>query len=167
MRPRCAVKGVTNRFRQFRPAGNATAIPRAGRMPSDLAAVISPMQQGLPLASPTRQITRFAMLFDLRYVSLNRFPAFDLPRIFFGHAPAHVVAAVPLEPAARIVRMNPSLFSPYRERLASVNAEIIQRAVPARRRDFCARKPARGKFRAAIGHVLAAKYPEGKHLLGR
>ena len=37
-----------------------------------------------------------------------------------------IVAAIPLEPSARIVRVNPAFFSPHLERLRRVHAEVIQ-----------------------------------------
>ena len=39
------------------------------------------------------------------------------------------IAAIPLEPAARIVGMNPALGAPYRERLAGIDTEIVERGI--------------------------------------
>jgi hypothetical protein len=39
-------------------------------------------------------------------------PAFDLALVLLWHAATHVVTAIPLEPAARIVRVDPSFVSP-------------------------------------------------------
>jgi hypothetical protein len=61
--------------------------------------------------------------FDLVDVAPNSFPPLDLPRLLLRHAAPNVVAAVPLEPAARIVRMNPALAAPDRQRLAGIDAE--------------------------------------------
>src|SRR6476646_3132343 len=58
-------------------------------------------------------ITVFAVAFDLRHVATHSVPAPDLSRILFWYSPAHVVAAIPLEPSARIVGMNPTLFAPH------------------------------------------------------
>ena len=60
-----------------------------------------------------------------RRIAFQRLIWRGLPR----HAAAHVVAAIPLEPAARIVGMQPSLGAPDRERLAGIDAEVIQRTV--------------------------------------
>jgi hypothetical protein len=40
---------------------------------------------------------------DLSDVPFDLLPAPDLPRVFFRHAAPHIVAAVPLEPTARII----------------------------------------------------------------
>jgi hypothetical protein len=77
----------------------------------------------LALARSTPGITRLAVPFDLVDVAPNSFPPLDLPRLLLRHAAPNVVAAVPLEPAARIVRMNPALAAPDRQRLAGIDAE--------------------------------------------
>jgi len=65
------------------------------------------MQQRLPLSPPAEQIAGFAMFLHLARVPLDRFPPPDLPPVFLRDAPANVIAAVPLKPAARVVVMNP------------------------------------------------------------
>lgn len=52
-------------------------------------------------------------------------PAFYLPLVFARQAPAQVIAAVPLEPAVRVIAVDPTVFLPNFKRLAGVNAEII------------------------------------------
>src|SRR5271165_719394 len=79
---------------------------------SNPATVVGPVQQCLALTRPTHGVAGLAMTFDLRNVASDRFPAFDLPRILFRHSAAHVVAAVPLKPAPRVIGMNPALFAP-------------------------------------------------------
>ncbi|MEY2585705.1 MAG: hypothetical protein QOD80_1731, partial [Verrucomicrobiota bacterium] len=64
------------------------------------------MEQGLALPRATREIARRAMLLQLRDVSPDRPPALDLAKIV-GMAPAEIITAIPLEPAARIVGMDP------------------------------------------------------------
>src|SRR5271166_5540954 len=59
------------------------------------------------------------------------FPTADLSVVFFRRAAAHVVAAVPLKPAAWIVGVNPSVLAPGGQRLARVDAEVIERTVAA------------------------------------
>src|SRR6478672_9396041 len=100
---------------------------------------------------------------NLRDVPSDRFPALNLARIFGRHAAAHVVATIPLEPAAWIVGMNPALVPPDRQGLASIDAKMVKRWVGTRRREPRARKPARGKFVAAISQVLSAEDAQGKH----
>ena len=89
------------------------------------------MHERLALARAAHGIARLAMLPDLRYVALHRLPSPELARILLGHAPAHVVTAIPLEPSARIVGMYPALLPPFQQGLAGVHAEIVQGAVAA------------------------------------
>jgi hypothetical protein len=77
--------------------------------PLNSPAVIRPVQERLALAPPAGRVARLAMFPDLRDVALHRLPATDLAGVLLGHPPAQVVAAIPLEPAARIVRM----FQPF------------------------------------------------------
>src|SRR5262249_9477509 len=102
---------------------------------------------------------------DLRRVSSDGLPALDLPRILIGDAAAHVVAAIPLKPAARVVGMDPPLMTPNRQWLASIDPEIVQRTIATRPSQLGACEPARRKLLAAIGHVLAAEHAKGEHLL--
>src|SRR5262245_40066672 len=95
----------------------------------DFSAVVGPVQQGLALAAPAQQIARLAFLFPLPDLPPDRLPALDLPLVLRRHAATHVVAAVPLEPAARVVVVEPAFLAPDRKRLACVDAEEIQRAV--------------------------------------
>ena len=97
----------------------------------DFAAVVGPVQQCLALAPPAQQIAGLAMLLDLPDMAADRFPAADLPRVLIRHAAAHVVAAIPLEPAARIVGMEPTFAPPFRQRLAGIDAEEIERRIAA------------------------------------
>ncbi len=76
---------------------------------------------------------------------------------------AHVIGAVPLKPAARIVQVNPSLFAPHRLRLTGVNAKVIQRAIALSQGEPGASKPGARKLAFAIGHVLAAERAELHH----
>jgi hypothetical protein len=69
------------------------------------------MQKGLTLFGMTRRIAGAAIVLDLRDVADHLFPATDLTRIILV-ATTHVIAAIPLEPAARIIRMDPTFGSP-------------------------------------------------------
>jgi hypothetical protein len=70
---------------------------------SNLATVIGPVQQSLALTRPARWVAGLAMPSNLRDVPSDRLPTLDLARIFGRHAATHVVATIPLEPAAWIV----------------------------------------------------------------
>ena len=84
------------------------------------------MKQCLTLPPATQQIAGFAILLDLLNVAANRLPAFDLPCVFLRQAAAHVIAAIPLEPAARIVAMDPAFAPPFRQRLTVIDPEKIE-----------------------------------------
>src|SRR5262245_29439079 len=99
------------------------------RLSSELAAVISPVEQSLTLPPVAQKIARLAVALDLSDVPTHGLPALDLPGVLLGQSPPHVVAAVPLEPAARVLRMDPSIPAPNRQRLAGVYPEIVQGAV--------------------------------------
>jgi hypothetical protein len=68
---------------------------------------------------------------NLRDMSSDRFLALNLARILDRHASPDVISAIPLKPAAWIVRVYPSFLSPNRERLACINAEVVEGAVAA------------------------------------
>ena len=89
-------------------------------------AVVSPVKQCLTLPRATQQIAGFAILLDLPNVAANRLPAFDLSCVFLRQAAAHVIAAIPLEPAARIVAMDPAFAPPFRQRLTGIDPEKIE-----------------------------------------
>jgi hypothetical protein len=90
------------------------------------------MQQRLALAAPAHEVAGLAMAPDLRYVPADGFPPPDLATVLGRHAAAHIVTAIPLEPAAGVGGMNPSFPAPDREWLTRIDAEKIQRAVASR-----------------------------------
>src|SRR5262245_32523010 len=152
--------------RLLRPA--AAAFPPArDAARSDFAAVVRPLEHGLPLPRPAGQVARLAVPLDLPDVPAHRLPSSDLPPVFIGHAAAHVIAAVPLEPTAGVVGVDPTLLAPHRQRLAGVDAEEVERAVAAARGQLGAGEPVFGKLLAGIGHVLAAEDAKPQHLLRR
>jgi len=106
------------------------------------------------------------MFFQLRDVAANGAPTTDLTQVIFAAAPA-IISAIPLEPPARVVGMNPAFASPFRQRLRCVHAKIIQRGARPIRREPRAFEPARRKFFPTIGHVFPAKDAECEHLLRR
>ena len=83
------------------------------------------------MARAAENVAAFAVEFDLPDVTPDRLPPPDLPPILVRQTPAHVVAAVPLEPAARIVGMDPTLAAPFGERLRGVDAEAVERGIVA------------------------------------
>src|SRR5579863_4409233 len=96
---------------------------------SNFPAVIRPVQQSLALPLAAGDVARLAVPLHLADMAADRLPASDLARVLAGNAAAHIVAAVPLEPAARIVAKNPAFAAPHRQRLAGIDPEIIQRLV--------------------------------------
>src|SRR6516162_11448847 len=100
-------------------------------------------------------------------MSPHRFPAPDLPRILFWHAAAEIIAAIPLEPAARILGRDPSFAAPDRERLACRDTEIVQRRVMPSRRQPGAVEPVEWKFVRAVGHVFPTENAEVEHFFRR
>ena len=54
----------------------------------------------------------FAVLLYLRYMPFDGLPPGDLPLILYRETPAHIIAAVPLEPAPGILLVYPALLSP-------------------------------------------------------
>jgi len=72
----------------------------------------------LEQAAAAGEVPAAAVLLHLLHVPLNHLPAFDLTGVVVAAA-AHVVAAVPLEPAARVVRVEPAVLPPHGQRLRS------------------------------------------------
>jgi hypothetical protein len=54
------------------------------------------------------------------------FPASNLALILARQSATMEIAAIPLEPSAGIIGMDPALGPPDTERLAGVNAEAVQ-----------------------------------------
>src|SRR6478752_3386007 len=73
---------------------------------SEPTTVVGPVQERLALTAMTVEVARFAGLHQLRDVATHCAPAADLARVV-GVTAAHVVAAVPLEPPAWIVAVDP------------------------------------------------------------
>src|SRR5215203_1113776 len=126
--------------------------------PSDDPAVICPMQQGLALAWATVEVAPLACALDLAHMPTHRLPTADLPRII-RHAPPAPIAAIPLEPAAGVVRMYPALGAPDREGLARINPEKVERRIATAGRELRALEPARRELVPTIRHVFAAEHP--------
>src|SRR6266436_2451254 len=127
------------------------------RARSDLSRIVGPVQQRLALPAAAIEIARFTVLPQLRHVATNGAPTRNLTQIIFAAAPA-IITAVPLEPAARIIWVNPTFTSPLRERLRCIHAEEIQKYTWPIWRKLGPREPARRKFLPAIGHIFPAKH---------
>src|SRR5262245_17738485 len=125
------------------------------------------MQQRLALARPAHRVAWLAMLLDLCNVAANRFPALDLACVLLSHSAPHVVAAVPLEPAARIVGMNPAFLPPDRQWLTGVDAKVVERAIATGSRKPGTSEPGGRELVLTVRHVLAAEYTELEHFLRR
>jgi hypothetical protein len=70
------------------------------------------MQQRLALPATAIEIVRFTVFFQLRYVPPNGAPTRNLTQIIFTAASA-IIPAIPLEPAARVLGMNPTFAAPF------------------------------------------------------
>lgn len=122
------------------------------------------MKNCLPLPGPAGPIAAPTMHHKLCDMPRNRPPTTDLPLILTRDASAHIVATVPLEPTARIIRIDPALFPPDRKRLRRIHAKVIERRVMPFRAKLRPFEPACWKFSATVRHVFSAKHPERKHL---
>ena len=107
------------------------------------------MKDGLSLPPPTFEIPRFAVLANRRHVSGDRTPASNLPDVVGGSA-AHVVAAIPLEPPAWILLVDPAAATPDGERLRGVHAEAVLARVMPLDAQLGAGEPAPWKLLLAI-----------------
>ena len=108
-----------------------------------------------------------AMLAQLSQVPTDRLPTLDLSRILFWQTTTEIITTILLEPAARIIFINPTFGSPDRERLAGVNAEIVELWIMFFRTELRLLVPIFGKFRRTIRHIFATEDAEREHLLGR
>ena len=141
-------------------AFSANARRCSGIRTSNFSAVIGPVQQRLPLAAAAEQVAGLAMFLHLAHVPADRLPAFDLPPVFVRHTAAHVVAAVPLKPAARIVGMDPAFALPFRQGLAGIYAEEIAVDIVATRRQLCVCEPGFSEIRAGSRSCICRRTPQ-------
>lgn len=98
---------------------------------------------------------------------LNGPPALYLPIILLGHAPPHIIATIPLEPAPRVRRMHPIFFDPLPQGLASIHSKKVDLGIMFFMIQFGFREPIRGEFLPAIRHILPSENAQGQHLFGR
>jgi len=124
------------------------------------------MKQGLALARMTIERALGTRVADLSNVSPHRPPAFDLAFVV-ERATSHMIPAVPLEPPARIVGINPAFFSPHGEWLRRVDLEKVEFRVVAFGAELRVAEPGAGKLIPAVRHVLAAENAEPEHFRRR
>ena len=124
--------------------------------------VVRPLQQRLALARAAEDVSRLAIGPHLPGMAGKGAPAPDLDRIDIGQAAAEIIAAIPLEPAARVRPVYPALLSPHRKRLAALDAETVQcRIGPVRNPRLF--EPACREFAPAVVAILALEDAEFEH----
>ena len=90
---------------------------------------IRPLQQCLALLGTrpdsTDPIVCRAIAGDLSVMPLEGHPSFDLYRIDGGFSTTVIIATVPLEPAPIVRAVQPTVFTPLRQRLATFDLEVV------------------------------------------
>ena len=84
------------------------------------------MKKSLSLVFAAGLVTGLAVKFDLPDVSSHCLPPPNLSKVFLRRTAAHIVSAVPLKPAARIVGLYPSVLAPDGQCLAGIDAEVVE-----------------------------------------
>ena len=135
------------------------------RWRSELPRIVGPVEEGLALSGAAGEIAPGAIVFDLGDVAAEGEPAFDLAVVIFAAAAA-VIAAIPLEPAAGVLVINPAFLLPDVERLGGIDAEEIEGGVMALVAEAGVFEPGGGEFGGAIGHVFSAEDAEFEHFHG-
>ena len=115
------------------------------------------------MAGAAVEIIRCAVRLDLRGMPREGAPALDLQGIDLRNAAAEIVAAVPLEPAARIGANDPPFLAPYGEGLAAFDSEAVEIRV-RHCTDFGVCEPVGGEFVPAIVAVFAFENAVFEHL---
>lgn len=126
--------------------------------------VVGPVEYRLTLTRSTSRVPHPTIALDLHNVTTDRLPSLNLSLVFPGDSSAHIVAAVPLKPASRIIFINPPLLLPYRERLRGIYPKIIELRIMLFGRELHSVEPCLGELLRAVGHILPAKYAELQHL---
>ena len=132
---------------------------------SNLSRIVGPVQQRLALPATAIEIARLTVFFQLRDVAANGAPTPNLPQVILA-APPTIITAIPLEPAARIVGMNPTFASPLRVVARRSRQNNSAKRAPDQGK-LGAREPTRRKLSSAIGHVFSAEHAERQHLVRR
>jgi len=81
---------------------------------SELPGIDRPVEKGLSLPPPAPKVEGMAILFNLGDMAGYSFPAPDLPLVVRA-APPQEISAVPLEPASRVLEIDPSFHPPVGE----------------------------------------------------
>ncbi|MDB6057521.1 MAG: hypothetical protein JWO95_1365 [Verrucomicrobiales bacterium] len=123
------------------------------------------MEQGLALGGAATEVAGAAVGFDLADVTADGAPTFYLTVVFARDSAAHIVSAIPLEPAARVVFVDPAFSTPLGQGLAGVDLEEVEHRVLFVGTEFGAGEPFFGEFGLAIGHVFATEDAHAEHLL--
>jgi hypothetical protein len=84
------------------------------------------VKKSLSLAFAAGLVTGLAVKFDLPDVSSHCLPSRYLPKVFLWHSAAHIVSAIPLKPATRIVRVYPPVLAPDGQWLAGIDTEVVK-----------------------------------------
>ena len=84
------------------------------------------MKKGLSLAFAAGLVAGLAVKFDLPDVSSHCLPPPDLSMVFLRCTAAHIISAIPLKPASRIVGVYPSVLAPDGQWLAGIDAEVVE-----------------------------------------
>src|SRR5512138_2155614 len=107
---------------------------------SERPTVVRPMEHGLPLLPSTVEVTRLAVFANRGDVPRDGAPPPNLPRVV-ARPSTHVIAAIPLKPSAGVLRVNPTMAPPLRERLGGIHTEVIESRIVPIRAQPRARKP--------------------------
>lgn len=127
-------------------------------------AVISPVKERLSLPTTTRHITGMTRLFNLSNMPRHVFPSLDLSRVLFWYSAAHVIAAIPLEPAPWIFLVYPAFSLPFCPTLARVNFKKVHPWI-MHRTHTGSRKPFYRELIVFSLKVMPTKYTQLQHLL--
>src|SRR4030095_4733525 len=93
----------------------------------------------------------------------NGTPALNLALVI-RTTPPEIVTAIPLKPAARVLRVNPPFRPPDRKWLRGIDAEKIELRSVTLGTEPGVGKPVVREFCLTVCHVFAAKNSESKHL---
>lgn len=127
---------------------------------SNLAGVVSPVEQSLALFASAAEIAGMAIFLDLSNVAAHGFPTFDLPQVFFWSAATPVITAIPLKPTSRVLWVDPAFFLPIFKGHGGIDFEKIKIGVFSGGREFGVGEPFGGQFFGSIAHVFSTKYAQ-------
>lgn len=118
------------------------------------------------MARSTQEVPAIAVPGELPDVTADCSPTANLALVLVRYPSPLIVTAIPLEPAARVVRVDPSLGAPHRQRDTRFDAEKVKVAVGGSRGKLRLSKPGLGKFVTTIAQVNTAEDSEREHFLG-